>query len=590
MGVTLMQDTSGAFPDRPISGGQGLRAVAGQGDGGAYVTVDIGQELSVMHVRCLVNVDDLSGGRAVLMIGTDGSDAESFRLTWDPASGQFRLTAGSAVVECEAMAGLAWHCLAWRINTVGDEVRFWRNGIEVASTPAAGGTGTRFIHAGLVMKDATAVGQVMIDEWVVADEYVGVVTGEPLSETADDPTRWLVVYNTEDSDSVAWAERYRQSHGLPYGNLCGLALSAQESIGLAECQAMVDAIEQFVAVNGLGEQIVGVLLGHRVPGVYTRGDGTLASVTDALQRRDGGETEVVNPLVTTEGMQRPTPANLNGDWLIARIDGPTLADSIALIDRAAAIAEANPIDPSASGLWIDFESGGGVFTAAEYRLRTWATGLDRQSTRLPMTTSDDAALPNGHIVGVEHDGFVWGFVDTEPPSDFFAAGAASRVLLNPMTDAVATGLTLRDAGDDGWVRRGLDAGYAAAAATVRPISPSALAVVEYLFEALRSGWSLGEAWHVASPLLRAGVVLIGDPLMVVHLPRAGWNVYGPFDSCADISWDQPLAMLRDDERSTPLPAESLPGPDQTAMFLVTRVDEHGRELRAFNPATMEGQS
>jgi len=401
---------------------------------------------------------------------------------------------------------------------------------------------------------------------------------------ADTPCRWLVVFNAADTDSVAWAEHYRLQHDVPLANLCGLDLPMGEAITASQCDDLVEAVEQFVADNGLADRIMGVLLGHGVPGRYTRAGGIVDPVANALQRRDGGAGETINPLAMFGGATRPTMSNLAGDWITARIDGPTLADSVALVDRATAIASADALDSSAATLFVDFESGGGVYAALEAALRDWASSLDRQATRLPMITSDEQPID-----AVANDGFVWAFGSDEPGASMFGGPAGSRVMCVPLVDAAATGLTLRDPEDVGWARRAMAAGYAAASATTRATSPSGLPIARSFFNALRAGWSLGEAWHVASPLLRAGCVLVGDPLMTVPLPRAGWNVYGPFASSVDVSFDQPLAMLRDDERSLALSANALPDEDDSSVFVIHRVDEMGRERRACEAAVVEGQ-
>jgi len=582
MGVTLQQISEAGFDDRPVGGGAGLSVDCAPGDDGAIVTVDLPQPLNVMHVRCAVDPSGLTGGRVVVMLGEAAAGDEAWRLTYDADDERFTLTAGDATIGCDVLNALGWQTIEWRIDTAAQTVTLRRNGIEAASaTGAAGLAATARLHAGATMKDAPTVGTLRLDEWVIADASVGPVLVEPTGEHADEPARWLVVFNAVDDDSIGWAAHYRAARGLPLANLCGLDLPTGEAIDEPTCDAMVAAIEQYVSDNGLAGRIMGVLLGHGVPGRYTRAGGLVDPVACALQRRDGTTGEVVNPLASDEQPTRPTIANLNGDWLAGRIDGPTLADSVALVDRATAIRHAAPLDGAASTLWADLESGGGAMTAIEALLRGWSESLDRQATRLPMTTSDD-----GPIETITDDGFYWGFGD-EQPGATFGEPAGTRVLAHPLVATAATGLTLRDGDDPNWAPRAIAAGYAAAPASTRPISPTAFAPAGHFFKSLRAGWALGEAWHAATPLLRAGAVLVGDPLMTVALPRRGWNVHGPFASCADVTFDQPLAMLRDDQRTFAVPEAAMPGAGESAIVVVHRVDDFGREHRAFNAAVVE---
>jgi len=583
MGVTLTQTTAAGFDDRPVGGGAGLSVDCAPGDDGAMVTADLVEPLDVMHVRCAVDPSAITAGRVVAMVGEAAGGDEAWRLTYHADDERFTLTAGDGSIECDALNGLGWQTLEWRIDAAAQTLTLWRNGIEAAgATGAAGLSPTLRLHAGAPMKDAGAVGMMRFDEWIIADAYIGPVIVEPAGHHADKPSRWLVVFNTADADSIAWAAHYRAARGVPLANLCGLDLPTTEAIDESTCDALVAAIEQYAADNGLAERTMGVLLGHGVPGRYTRADGVVDPVACALQRRDGTTGEAVNPLASGQQPIRPTMADLNGDWLVGRIDGPTLADSVALADRATATGEAMPLDGAASTLWIELESGGGALTAAEALLRDWSASLDRQATRLAMVTSDD-----GPIEAITDDGFYWGF-GADQPGAMFAEPAGTRVLAHPLVATAATGLTLRDGDDPNWAPRAIAAGYAATAASTRPISPTAFALAGHFFKSLRAGWAIGEAWHAASPLLRAGVVLVGDPLMTVALPRSGWNVHGPFAAWHDVSFDQPAALLPDDQRAWAVPASAMPAEGAAAIFVVHRVDERGREHRAFNAVTIDG--
>src|SRR5262249_43341077 len=122
-----------------------------------------------------------------------------------------------------------------------------------------------------VEKASGASGVIDIDEIVLADEPIGPVLVAPTSDFADDAARWLVVYNSAEPDSVAWAERYRAARGVPFANLLGLPLSSNEEISALEYDDLRAAVAGYLNDNHLDAQVMGILLGYRVPGYVDLG-------------------------------------------------------------------------------------------------------------------------------------------------------------------------------------------------------------------------------------------------------------------------------------------------------------------------------
>lgn len=141
---------------------------------------------------------------------------------------------------------------------------------------------------------------------------------------------------------------------------------------------------------------------------------------------------------------------------------------------------------------------------------------------------------------------------------------------------LGTGRTLRSATPVNWVDSALAAGYAAAVGSSRIFSGSALPYPRPFFEALRRGWTLAEAWYVSAPLLREGLFLVGDPLLRVSLPAAGWDVYGPVARLEEMDVDSPTVATRGDERAAVLANVNQPADGEAALYLVRHVDELGR--------------
>jgi len=399
---------------------------------------------------------------------------------------------------------------------------------------------------------------------------------------ADDPARWLVVYNTANADSVTWAESYRQSRGVPYANLLGLELSTAEQISQAAFLTMRQAIASYLTDNALDDQILGILCGHGVPGQYTRDDGQAEAIAGQLHDLQGSTDPIANPLapIGETVVARPERGNLGSLRLTARIDGPTLADSQALTTRAESIDFA---DGEQSKIWLDAHATDAPF----YESRTqhmleWADSPDRQRLRLPLEITADGQSQDVQFPAISEDAFFWGWDQAVVPSGFFAEPAGPRAFCLQLHYNGATAPTLRNPGDNSWAVSALQAGYAAAAGATRSFTPTAVPLVRPFFQALRSGWTLAEAWFVANPLLRVGLMLVGDPLMTVSLPRGGWDVYGPFESWHAARFDQPIAHRRPSQKTLTLDVEQQPAEGESALYIVRHVDAQGRTEAGFS--------
>ena len=83
MSVTLSQTTSAAFPDRPDTGGHGLRVELSAGLSGQYLSWDCGAEQSIYHVRVMLNPSDAAGGALTIINGRSATGDQMFALRFD---------------------------------------------------------------------------------------------------------------------------------------------------------------------------------------------------------------------------------------------------------------------------------------------------------------------------------------------------------------------------------------------------------------------------------------------------------------------------------------------------------------------------
>ncbi|MEX1017511.1 MAG: TIGR03790 family protein [Phycisphaeraceae bacterium] len=583
MSTTLTITSDAAFPDR---GTQGLHVAFATGNDGAYLSHDLGDDAPLLHVRLLLAPHTATGGAVRVAGGHDDSGAETWWLDFDTDARLVRLTLATGDELTATLNALPWHCLEVAVDTLDGTARLWVNGIEHSTAEGTfSALVTRSVWLGGMFKDTALAGDLYLDEWAIDTQYVGPAVATPTSAYADDPRRWLVLYNAAVPDAVTWTEAYRQARGVPFANLLGLTLPTSETITGEQYASLASAVNDYLATTGLQQQIMGVLVGFGVPGYVQDGSFPADAVPALMHSAHLDTTLTHNPLAADALPTRPTFDDLAGQRMTARIDGPTLTDALALIDRADDHLAHGLGEGDAAMLWLDPFAGSPTSEHGWWRQQMvdWALSLDRQRLRLPFEISGDphdAEQPEVNFTAIRNDAFFWGWpapTAPAPPAGFFDEPAGRRACCVQLHADDPTATTLRSATPTNWVDSALAAGYAAAVGTSRQCSLSNTPYVRPFFEALRHGWTLGEAWFLALPIQREGQHLVGDPLLRTRFPARGWDVFGPVRQLEQVDPAAPAALLRADIATFNVQDEArLPDDGDEAVYLVRRVDEHGR--------------
>jgi uncharacterized protein (TIGR03790 family) len=564
-----LQQILGPAP-RPAAGQRVLRLDLSQA--GAVLLHDLSQAVPQLHTRFVINSSAAEGGEVTIAGGIDDAGFHAWRIDLDSTTHSVALIVAGQRLDAALPTAIHWHSVEVGLDTQAGRATLRINGIERAAATVALDA-TRHVWLGSAFADETAAGHLDIDSWITATASIGVPTLEPEFDDAGDPRRWLVVYRSDDADSCAFAEVYRERRGVPYANLCGLDLPSAETLSQAEYAAMLQQINVYLDDNALRSQVVGVLLGYGVPGYADPANqGVLTPIASLLHTDDAHGLPVVNPLYQSDVAERPSSALLVDVRFTGRIDAPSLAEAIALIDRADALAD-QPITHDAGGRVIvdvnpNDASVGPVYTQP---VADWAEGLSLASLRLP-TEVYDAEGPSR----VSDDAAVWGWRDAEPTTDFFASPAGRRAICVQFATDASPATTLRDASAVDWVNAALRAGYAFAAGPSRAYSLSSLPLPHLFFQMLRKGWTVAEAWLVAQPFLRDGLQLVGDPLASIRFPKAGYDVFGPLDRLDQLDAGAPLAVLHAGQTSLQLQADAQPTSGEPQRYLIRRIDDVGR--------------
>ncbi len=345
--------------------------------------------------------------------------------------------------------------------------------------------------------------------------------------TAAMPDSWLVLYNVNNPDSIAWKDFYLAAWGVPPENALGLNVDANlERIqrDLFRDQIYNPVIAYLAANPAVSARIMGILVGYRVPGNHY-----LDETRPPLP--GGGGWSVANNLTDLTSFtyyQRPNPHFFVGYWqaprprltkatlqagayMTARIDAPTLAEAMALTTRAQAISTAASL-PASDLLYYDYidpESPAGAEWMA-LRFMVQSPILTDPPERFPWMQfeSETDATPSCAM----H--FSWYRIAGWQSVPWGGVPAGTRILGYALNSWGATTVRSRTAHNGRFVPNALFAGQYAAAigATAEPFlgnEPDPSTIVWGLAE----GWTLGEAMFSANPYRNFMWELVGDPLL-----------------------------------------------------------------------------
>ncbi len=369
---------------------------------------------------------------------------------------------------------------------------------------------------------------------VVVGSFLG------MQPTAESPESWLVLYNVNVPDSVAWARWYAGAHAIPAENLLGLDACAAEhlpDVAAAESQVFAP-VRMFLAANpALANRIVGILVGFRVPGHYgamAYGVGGL-SIACGLQH-PACRTFGVNPdcchtdgnLLPVSG--RPTRASMTpGHYMTARIDAVNLDAAKSLTLRAKALWAARRV---IAGNYAYYDYTDAILPDSTWFWLKMAVHDPRLSTLPWMGFDEDTAQ-------TPKDAFRIGAHDVKNWNNARLRGkpAGSRILAYDLNSWGATTVRSTTAEGGRFVPNALDAGYAAAIGSTGEPNTITAPYPDTLLAGLMAGWTLGEVFYVANPYDNFTWELVGDPFLKVPdwsgaplaTPRADFDMDGDVD-------------------------------------------------------------
>jgi uncharacterized protein (TIGR03790 family) len=354
----------------------------------------------------------------------------------------------------------------------------------------------------------------------------------PAERTADLPDSWLVLYNINSSESVAWVDWYQQQRNIPADHLLGIACTLQEDLAdLTAVQAeVIGPVRTFLVANPeVAETIMGIVLGYGLPGHY----GTPPinpsvggfSVADALQDMtddtlppgpfdyQGGQRGYNYDCPTLSGRLLPASGRLTkatmaaNRYMVMRIDGPTVEAAQALTLRAKVLE--NP-QHSLQGESVSYDYYDPAFPSSNHEWYWLKSAVAAAALAdLPWASFES------HAGAPAHDAFRMAIykVTGWSAADFEGPDVGSRVLGFDYNSYGAVTLRSPTAQGGLYVPNALAAGYAAAIGATGEPQCCQSPIPGVLLAALREGWTLGEAAYLTNPFNDWMWTAVGDPFL-----------------------------------------------------------------------------
>lgn len=375
--------------------------------------------------------------------------------------------------------------------------------------------------------------------WFFRIFSLAILMAGPWLLAEDEAARVIVLANRLDDDSLRVARHYAEVRGVPLANIISLPMPVTETITwpdfvgaiweplLAELvrDGWIDAIPMKLR-DGLGRTKYAVS-GHRIAYLVTcRGvplrimhdaqlyEAVAPYTNNAIFRINAGAVDAELSLLAQPGyainafvpnplyhQDHPSPLEAAQVVRVSRLDGPTTADALALVDHAVAAEKTGLLGRAYIDIGGNHADGERWLETAAKELRElgFDTDVDRAGATIPATARFDApVLYFGWYTDRLNGPFAL-------PGFRFPPGA---IALHIHSYSAAT---LRSA-DTGWCGPLIARGVTATVGNVFEPYLQFTHRPDLLLQALARGATWGEASAFAAPVLSWQAIAIGDPL------------------------------------------------------------------------------
>lgn len=321
------------------------------------------------------------------------------------------------------------------------------------------------------------------------------------------PRNVLVVMNVNSPDSVSVGKYYASKRGIPAKLICKIDCPTDEQIKQEVFEKSIrDPIRKFMSDAGLKDRIDYIVLTKGIPirAYNSKSDehwGVDSALTCLFSKQNA---QMENPYF---GERKRFSHKEYGMYLVTRLDGLTLADAKALVDRSMAAK------PSKGLFLLDIDPGWDQspgYKIVNDGMRRAELALKARGMRVEMNATGDSVVRDG-LMGY----YSWGGNDRKYTDEAFhklrfLPGSIAETAMSTSAFTLTSNRTLK--GKRSYIVDMVAQGVTGVKGYVYEPYTDALCDAETLFDRYTSGYNLAESFYAASRYVHWRDIVLGDPL------------------------------------------------------------------------------
>ncbi len=323
------------------------------------------------------------------------------------------------------------------------------------------------------------------------------------------PANVLVVVNTNSADSKEVGRYYAGKRGIPNKNICGITCPTDEQIEHdIYIKQIRDPIRRYLKSSGLRDRIDYIVLTRGMP-IRTSAHWGVDSALTCLWMDD--EVQMNNPYFREDMPFTSAEYNM---YLVTRLDGLTLADAKALVDRSlAAKPEKGLFLLDASPIW-DAKPG---YKIINDNMRAAAKLLKDRGFEVELDETTKLVVRD-NLMGY----YSWGSHEQDYTDEAFhklkfLPGSIAETAVSTSAFTLTSKRTLE--GKRSYITDLVAQGVTGVKGYVYEPYTVALAEADVLFDRYTSGRNLAESFYAASRFVHWRDIVLGDPLCAPYAKR-----------------------------------------------------------------------
>jgi uncharacterized protein (TIGR03790 family) len=316
------------------------------------------------------------------------------------------------------------------------------------------------------------------------------------------PDNVLVVVNTGSPDSLEVGKYYMAQRAIPARNLCKITCPTDEEIADdVYAKSIRDPIRSYLKSSGLSEKIDYIVLTRGIP-IRTKAHWGVDSALTCLSWDEN--EKMTNPYFRED---KPFRSRDFGMYLVTRLDGLTLAEAKALVDRSLAAKPAKGLFLfDASPIW-DANPG---YKIVNDGMRDAAKILKERGFEVHLDETTELIVRE-NLMGY----YGWGshektYTDEAFRKLRFLPGSIAETAVSTSAFTLTSKRTLE--GKRSYITDLVAQGATGVKGYVYEPYTIALAEADVLFDRYTSGRNLAESFYSASRFVHWRDIILGDPL------------------------------------------------------------------------------